>query len=103
MLFALILNFDIRCGRVTCIVSCRSLLVVVVHLAYFMEPVLFGRVESLVRGTTARSLAMTGHSTLTGGLPAPLMPQENGRAIRVVRVHIIELMAAMIMHTRRLT
>ena len=102
LLFALILNFDIRCGRIARIVSGHGLLMIVVHLANFMEPILLGRVEGLVRGSTARPLAMTSDSTLPGGLPATLMPQENGRAIRIVRVDIIEQLAAMMMHTRRL-
>ena len=91
LLFALILNFDIGRGRITWIVvRGRRLLVVVVHLAYLMKPILFGRVESLVRGTATRSLAMTGHSTLPGGLPTTLVPEENGRAVRIVCVHVIK-------------
>ena len=103
LLFALILNFDICCGRIARIVSGRGLLMIVVHLAYFMEPILLGRVERLVRGPTARPLAMTGDSILPGGLPTSLMPQENCRAIRIVCVDIVEhLLAAMMMHSRRL-
>ena len=76
---------------------------IVVHLAYFMEPVLLGRVEGLVRRSATRSLAMTGDSVLPRGLPAtPLMPQENGRPIRVVCVDIIEQLSAMMVHTRGL-
>ena len=102
LLFALILNFDIRCGRIARIVSGCGLLMIVVHFANFVEPILLGRVEGLVRGSTARPLAMASDSTLPGSLPATLMPQEDGRAIRIVCVDIIEQLAAMMMHTWRL-
>ena len=62
---------------------------VVIHFTDLMEPVLLGRVESLVGGAT-RPLAVTRDASLTSSLPTTLVTQENGCTIRVVSIDIID-------------
>ena len=71
---------------------------VVVYLAYLVQPVLLGCVEVFV-GRATRSLTVTSDPTLARGLPTALVTEKDSRAVSVVSIDHVHLLPAM-MHAR---